>query len=127
MEAFLAAGGQPDNLTIMECPGAWELPVAVAAMHKRLDPQPDAYVVLGCVIRGETTHDQWINRSVCHAIANFSMRIATPIALGLLTCETIEQATARAGGSKGNKGYQSMSAAIEQAAAIATLGSVVRS
>ena len=122
-EAFMNAGGQPDNLTIMPCPGAWELPVAVAAMHQLFRTKPDAYLVLGCVIRGETTHDQWINSAVCGALADFSVRIATPVGLGLLTCNTMEQAMARAGGERGNKGYESMSAVIEQVAAIAKLGS----
>ena len=111
----------------MQCPGAWELPVAVAAMHKQLHPQPDAYLVLGCVIRGETTHDQWINSAVCGALADFSVRIATPVGLGLLTCNTMEQAMARAGGERGNKGYESMSAVIEQVVAIAKLRSDVLS
>ena len=126
-EAFRKAAGQPENLTIMPCPGAWELPVAIAAMHKRLRPQPDAYLVLGCVIRGETTHDQWINSAVCGALADFSVRIATPVGLGLLTCNTMEQAMARAGGERGNKGYESMSAVIEQVATIAKFGSDVPS
>jgi 6,7-dimethyl-8-ribityllumazine synthase len=126
-EAFLNAGGQPNNLTTMPCPGAWELPVAVAAMHERLRPQPDAYLVLGCVIRGETTHDQWINSAICGALANFSVRIATPVGLGLLTCNTMEQAMARAGGERGNKGSESMSAVIEQVTAITKFGSVVPS
>jgi 6,7-dimethyl-8-ribityllumazine synthase len=126
-EAFMNAGGQPDNLTIMPCPGAWELPVAVAAMHQLFRTKPDAYLVLGCVIRGETTHDQWINSAVCGALADFSVRIATPVGLGLLTCNTMEQAMARAGGERGNKGYESMSAVIEQVASIAKFASVVPS
>jgi 6,7-dimethyl-8-ribityllumazine synthase len=126
-EAFMNAGGQPDNLTIMPCPGAWELPVAVAAMHQLFRTKPDAYLVLGCVIRGDTTHDQWINSAVCGALADFSVRIATPVGLGLLTCNTMEQAMARAGGERGNKGYESMSAVIEQVASIAKFASVVPS
>ncbi len=115
---FLDAGGRAEHLICTSCPGAWELPVAIAAMCDHTHPPLDALVALGCVIRGDTTHDHWINQSVCSTLCEFSVRHVTPVALGLLTCETMQQARDRAGGDHGNKGAEAMSAAILQALAI---------
>ena len=112
-----AMGASSDRLTVLRCPGTWELPGMIQEMHERLSPTPDAYVALGCVIKGDTTHDQWINQSVCTVLAHMSVTIRRPIALGVLTCNTMEQAKARAGGSHGNKGREAMQAAIDQALA----------
>jgi len=102
------------DLTVVRCPGTWELPSTIMAMHERLDPTPDAYVALGCVIKGETSHDRWINEAVCNALADLSVSIGVPISLGVLTCDSMEQAQARAGGSLGNKGIEAMNAAMSQ-------------
>jgi 6,7-dimethyl-8-ribityllumazine synthase len=120
-EAFLEAGGSIDRLSLMRCAGAWELPSALAAMQQRLDPQPDAYVALGCVIKGDTSHDRWIIGAACGELAGLSTRSAVPVGMGLLTCDTIEQARQRAGGSHGNKGREAMLASILQANEMARL------
>lgn len=118
MDALIAGAtdtfGDAGDLTIAQCPGTWELPSTIMAMHERLDPAPDAYVALGCVIKGDTSHDRWINEAVCNALADLSLAIGVPIALGVLTCDTMAQAQARAGGSKGNKGVEAMNAAMSQ-------------
>ena len=70
-------------------------------------------VALGAVIRGETTHDQHINRSVSHAITRLSVDANIPVLFGVLTCETMEQAIHRAGGNVGNKGAEAAEAALQ--------------
>jgi 6,7-dimethyl-8-ribityllumazine synthase len=110
-EAFMAAGGCTDNLLHIAAPGAWELAVLGAAAIERSDI--DAVVALGCVITGETTHDTWINTGLATSLAELSTRTLKPVALGLLTCNTHEQAVARAGGKRGNKGFDAMCATIE--------------
>jgi len=114
-ETFLEAGGREDHLLCATCPGAWELAVSVAAMYEHVHPRLDALVAIGCVIRGDTSHDRWINQSVCRTLCEFSVRHVTPVSLGLLTCETMAQATERSGGPRGNKGAEAMAAAIAQA------------
>ena len=67
---------------------------------------------LGCVVRGETTHDAWINGAVAGELAAMSARQGVPVAFGLLTVNDLDQARARSGGARGNKGEESMQAAI---------------
>jgi 6,7-dimethyl-8-ribityllumazine synthase len=113
-DAFLEAGGSRTHLCIMPCAGAWELPSALAAMQDRLEPTPDAFVALGCVIKGDTSHDRWITGAVCSELAGLSVRLATPVGMGILTCDTMEQARERSGGARGNKGREAMLAVIQQ-------------
>lgn len=112
--AFVEAGGEPANLSIVEAPGTFELPVLCAGVvesgfNGRLI---DGVVALGCVITGETAHDQYINTAVSTALANLSTRACVPVGFGVLTCGNMEQAKQRAGGSKGNKGAEAMHAVI---------------
>jgi 6,7-dimethyl-8-ribityllumazine synthase len=114
VEAFLDAGGHEDDLLQVDAPGAWELLPLAAALAARDDI--DAVVTIGCVIAGETTHDQWINTGLATGLAHVSVRSKKAIALGVLTCSTMEQALARSGSAtsdKGNKGHDAMRAAIE--------------
>lgn len=116
---FTEAGGDPDDLEIVTVPGAFELPAACRALADR---PLDAVVALGCVIAGETDHDRHIASAVCHGLAAITTSTGVPITLGVLTCRTMEQARARAGGDKGNKGAEAMAAAIEMARILQTLG-----
>ena len=87
------------------------------------DDQPvDGVVALGCVITGETTHDQYINTAVSTALANLSAQTGVPIGFGILTCQNMEQARERAGGSKGNKGAEAMLAVIVTIRALEKIG-----
>lgn len=108
--AFGAAGGDPAMLEIFDSPGAFELAglASVALKSGRFD----AVVCLGCVIRGETSHDAWINGAVAHELAALSARHGRPAAFGVITCNDIDQARARSGGDRGDKGIESMNAAI---------------
>ena len=108
--AFAAAGGDPAMLEVFDCPGAFELAglASVAMSTGRFD----AVVCLGCVIRGETSHDAWINGAVANELAALSSRHGRPAAFGVITCNDMDQARARSGGDRGNKGIESMQAVI---------------
>ncbi|MCH2137095.1 MAG: 6,7-dimethyl-8-ribityllumazine synthase [Phycisphaerales bacterium] len=110
-EAFATAGGSAGNLLHICVAGAWELPVVAAQVARRDDI--DGVVAIGCVIKGETSHDVWINTAVATALARISVDCAKPVSLGVLTCDSVDQAQARAGGAKGNKGSDAMQACIE--------------
>lgn len=110
-DAYLNAGGGADRLGVIEAPGAFELPVlANAAAQCGLY---SGVVALGCVIKGETRHDEYIAAAIAHAIADIGARTGVPVAFGVLTTQNIEQARARAGGGKGNKGAEAMNALLE--------------
>jgi 6,7-dimethyl-8-ribityllumazine synthase len=117
--AFVEAGGAPEDLVEVDAPGAFEL-VAIANLLAR-HPRIDAVVALGCVITGETTHDQFINHAVATQLAAITVATGTPVAFGVLTCQSLDQAAARAGGDKGNKGAEAMAAAIETTRSLAAI------
>ncbi|TVQ53309.1 MAG: 6,7-dimethyl-8-ribityllumazine synthase, partial [Phycisphaerales bacterium] len=91
--------------------------VSIAAAIAR-QGQVDAIVAIGCVITGETPHDQYICSAVANGLAQISVETGIPVAFGVLTCQTMGQARNRAGGRQGNKGEEAMTAAIEAAGAV---------
>lgn len=105
-----AAGLSDQHILIAEVPGAWELPLACQKMFEL--HAVDAVVALGAVIRGETTHDQHINRAVSTSLMEMMIRTGKPVGFGLLTCNTMEQAIHRAGGNVGNKGVETAEAVL---------------
>ncbi len=108
----LAASGVPDDgVDVFRVPGAWEIPLVVQQVAE--SGAYAAVIALGCVIRGETTHDQHINRYVSLALGELTQRLQIPIPLGLLTCQSMEQALQRAGGTHGNKGAECAEVALE--------------
>lgn len=111
--------GGAGQVTVLEAPGSFELPVIAraAAVSGRFD----AVVCLGCIIRGETSHDRHIATATAQAIARVSIDTGVPVAFGVLTVESADQAEARAGGEVGNKGAEAMSAALATAGVIAAL------
>ena len=111
LETLAANGFSADQTPVVRVPGAWELPTVV----RRVIDQADviAAVALGCVIKGETTHDEHINRAVSLSLMEMGVEAKIPIAFGLLTCNTLEQAINRSGGSVGNKGHESAEAVVE--------------
>lgn len=113
---FLDAGGSAANLVRTESPGAFELPVIAAALADRDDIE--AIVALGCILRGETNHNEILAHAVAHALIELSLETRKPVTLGVLTCASIEEAAARAGGAKGNKGADAMRAALDASSAI---------
>ena len=103
------AGVDQSRIGIAHVPGAWELGVAAA----KLIEQYDAVICLGIVIKGDTTHDQFINSSVSHSLSQLAIEHRKPVGFGLLTCNTLEQAVERCGGRVGNKGEEAALAALE--------------
>jgi 6,7-dimethyl-8-ribityllumazine synthase len=133
----LADHGVPDeNIDVAWVPGAFEIPLVAGVM---CDSQEYAAVIcLGAVVRGETTHDQYINHAVSKALAQLAVENQTPVLFGILTCNTLEQAVARSGGYEsttgkdaanahlGNKGVDCAEAALEMANLMAQLRESLR-
>ncbi|MFG0274501.1 MAG: 6,7-dimethyl-8-ribityllumazine synthase [Phycisphaerales bacterium] len=119
IEAFLARGGADEAIVEFPAPGAFELPVLAGAATRC--GAFDAVVVLGCVVKGETRHDEVIADAVANALATLSAGSGVPVGLGLLTVDTLAQAEARAGGDAGNKGQEAMDAALDAALAISAI------
>ncbi|MEM1070913.1 MAG: 6,7-dimethyl-8-ribityllumazine synthase [Planctomycetota bacterium] len=105
------AGFDPSSTPVVRVPGAWELPTVVQRVIQR--PNVTAAIALGCVIKGETTHDEHINRAVSLSLMEMGVTSGLPIAFGLLTCNTLEQAINRSGGTVGNKGHEAADAVLE--------------
>ncbi len=108
---LIAAGVPSHQILIVRVPGAWELPFA--AQRLVANRQVLGVIALGAVIQGETTHDQHINRAVSSALMQLSLDHNKPIAFGLLTVKSLEQAIQRSGGNKGNKGEECAQALLE--------------
>lgn len=118
--ATLLEHGIPDeNIDIAWVPGAFEIPVVADRLAARGAYQ--AILCLGAVIRGETTHDQHINRAVSLELMHLATRYGIPLTFGVLTCNSVEQALQRAGGRVGNKGVECALAALETAALLRQL------
>ncbi|MGH9371183.1 MAG: 6,7-dimethyl-8-ribityllumazine synthase [Vicinamibacterales bacterium] len=117
--ALLEAGAAATDIATFVVPGAFELPQAArgAAETGRFD----AIVCLGCVIRGETPHFEYISAAVAHGLMEASGETGVPMAFGVLTTDTWEQAEARAGEGRDNKGFEAAAAALEMAALFRTL------
>jgi 6,7-dimethyl-8-ribityllumazine synthase len=111
--ALHEAGARPGDVEVASVPGAFELPQAARCLAET--GRFDAVVCLGCVIRGATAHFEYISSSVAHAIQDASAETGVPIAFGVLTTDTWEQAEERAGGGRDNKGFEAAAAAIEMA------------
>lgn len=109
-----------DQVDVVWVPGAFELPVAVGQ-----GLQSGRYglaIALGAVIRGETPHFEYVCQAATRGLMDVSLRHGRAVGFGLLTCDTEEQAFARAGGPAGNKGAEAARAALETARALADLG-----
>lgn len=104
------AGVEDSQQVVLRVPGAWELPLAAKWLAEK--KEIDAVVALGAVIRGETTHDQYINHAVSSALMALMQSTGKPIGFGLLTCNNLEQAIHRAGGNVGNKGQEAADAVL---------------
>jgi 6,7-dimethyl-8-ribityllumazine synthase len=116
----LRAGGVADEaIDVAWVPGAWEIPL-VAQRFAR-SKKYAAVLCLGAVIKGETTHDEHINRQVSASLGQIALESGRPVLFGVLTCNTVEQAIHRAGGNVGNKGQECAEAALEMVRLLAKL------
>jgi 6,7-dimethyl-8-ribityllumazine synthase len=104
-------GVAEDAIDVAWAPGAWELPLAAQWLLERR--HCDGVVALGCVIRGDTPHFDFVAGSAATGLANLSARTGRPVAFGVLTTDTTEQALSRAGGKSGNKGWEAAQAVLE--------------
>ena len=111
LEALAQHGVASDAIDIASVPGAFELPLC--AQRLAATGRYDAIVCLGAVIRGETPHFEFVAGEAARGIAEVSRRLDLPMAFGVLTTDTIEQALARAGGDRGNKGFEAAVTALE--------------
>ena len=108
-----------DQITVVLVPGAWELPLACRRLAEAGSHQ--AVVALGCVIRGGTPHFEYVCNEASRGVIQAALDTGVPVSFGLLTCDTMEQALARAGGESGNKGADAADAALEMAGLLRAL------
>jgi 6,7-dimethyl-8-ribityllumazine synthase len=113
LDALVRHGVTFDDVDVFWVPGAWELPAA--ARRVAASERYDALVALGAVIRGDTPHFDYVAGEASRGLSLASADFEVPIAFGVLTCDTMAQAEARAGGEHGNKGWDAALAALEMA------------
>lgn len=120
LEQLRRCGVEDESIEVVHVPGAFEIPLPVRLLAD--SGRVDAVVCLGAVIRGETPHFEYICSAVFHEISRLMVEHRMPIALGVLTTETVEQALERSGGRYGNKGGEAAATALEMANVGKTLG-----
>lgn len=119
LTSLASAGVSDEAIDVAWVPGAWELPLVA---QRFADARRYAAVLcLGAVIRGETSHDEHINRQVSLSLGQISLHAGIPVLFGVLTCHSLEQAIHRSGGNVGNKGSECAMAALEMVNLLARL------
>jgi len=113
LDALHRSGASDDNVELVRVPGSWEMPVAVSALLGQ--KRHDALICLGAVIRGETPHFDYVAGEAAKGLAQASLASGVPVAFGVLTTNTLDQAIDRAGAKGGNKGFEAAMTAIEMA------------
>ncbi|RJQ51512.1 MAG: 6,7-dimethyl-8-ribityllumazine synthase [Nitrospiraceae bacterium] len=113
VDALIRHGASEKNIDIIKVPGSFEIPLAAKKVAEK--KSYDAVICLGTIIRGATPHFDYIAAEAAKGIATASMETGVPIAFGVLTTDTIEQAVERAGSKSGNKGWDAAMVAIEMA------------
>jgi 6,7-dimethyl-8-ribityllumazine synthase len=114
LDTLLQHGAREEHIHVIQVPGSFELPTGarlLAGKHKL-----DAIICLGCVIKGETSHNEYINHAVATGLTNLSIASGQPVIFGVLTPNDEQQALDRAGGKHGNKGVEAAATAIRMAA-----------
>ncbi len=119
LDGLIRHGVDEKNITVAWLPGAFEIPLAAKKMAQ--SGKFDAVICVGAVIRGATTHYDYVCNEVSKGIAHISMETGVPTLFGVLTTENIEQAIERAGSKGGNKGYDCALSAIEMANLLAQI------
>ncbi len=113
LDTLLRAGADDRRIEVVRVPGSFEIPVTAKALAQ--SGRFDAIITLGCIIRGETQHFDYISAEVTRGIQLAALETGVPMAFGVLTTDTLEQAVDRAGAKSGNKGAEVALAAIEMA------------
>ena len=121
LDALARHGANEERILLVRVPGAFEIPQGVRMMAKgacgraNAPIRPDAILALGALVRGETPHFDHLSAVVTRDLAQIAAETGVPVANGVLTCDTLEQAMERAGGKSGNKGFSCAMTAIEMA------------
>lgn len=113
LDALKRTGSTLDAVTIIKVPGSFEIPLIAKKLIN--SGKVDAVICLGAVIKGDTLHNQYISAEVIKGLAQVSMEAMMPVALGVITADSLEQAIERAGTKHGNRGYEAAMSAIEMA------------
>jgi 6,7-dimethyl-8-ribityllumazine synthase len=113
LDALKRHDADEKDLAIFKVPGSWEIPYAASKLAK--SKKFDAIVCLGAIIKGDTTHNEYIAAEVSKGIAAVSLESGIPVAFGVLTTDNLEQAIDRAGTKSGNKGAEAAMSAVEMA------------
>lgn len=113
LEALTDAGVHKESIEVLRVPGAFEIPLAVK--HAVAGHRYDAIVALGAIIRGDTPHFDYVAGECTRGLMQVMLNTGVPVGFGVLTCDTMEQAEARAGGAAGNKGADAALAAVQMA------------
>lgn len=111
MRAFREHKIPQKNIKIVKVPGSWEIPFAAQKLART--KKYKAIITLGAVIKGETTHDYWINHAIFPSLQQIALQYNLPVTLGIITCQKWKQAVVRSQNNKENRGYAAASAAIE--------------
>ena len=113
MDALTRTGAEAELIDIVKAPGSWEIPLAAAELAR--GKRYDAVVCLSAIIRGDTPHFDYLAAEAAKGLAHVSYETGVPVAFGVLTTNTLEQAIDRAGAKGGNKGFDAAMSAIEMA------------
>jgi 6,7-dimethyl-8-ribityllumazine synthase len=120
LDGLVRHGADPALVTLVRVPGAWEVPLVVQRLAR--SGKVDAVIALAAVIRGSTPHFDYVSSEVSKGVAGASLDAKVPVAFGVLTTDTIEQAIERAGTKAGNKGWDAAMTAIEMVSLAQALG-----
>ncbi len=119
MDALTRTGADPDLIDVIKVPGSWEVPLAAGELAR--GHRYDAIICLSAVIRGDTPHFDYVAAEAAKGVAHAAYDTGVPVAFGVLTTNTLEQAIDRAGAKGGNKGFDAAMSAIEMANLLRTL------
>lgn len=111
MDTLLRHGGKEENIVEVRVPGSFEIPQAARKLAD--SGQYDAVICLGCLIRGQTPHFEYLAAEVTKGVAQVGLATGVPVTFGIITADSLEQAVERAGAKAGNKGTDAANAAIE--------------
>jgi 6,7-dimethyl-8-ribityllumazine synthase len=119
LDALSRSGCDPEDIEVVKVPGSWEMPVVAAELARQ--KRHDGIICLGAVIRGETPHFDYVAGEAAKGLGQVALQTGVPIAFGVLTTNTLEQAIDRAGAKSGNKGFDAAMTAIEMGRLMRTL------
>lgn len=120
LDTLLRSGASSDDIEIVKVPGTFEMPVAAKTLAKR--GGSDAIICIGCVIRGDTPHSDYVAGMAARGVSKVSLDYECPVAFGVITADSLEQAIERAGAKSGNKGRDAALTAIEMANLLKAIG-----